>query len=525
MAPVPIRFSVEDTSYGRRALELVAQRFPTHWDKVSTRHTTYYDTLDWRIFRTDQVLFAYSDGRSKFLQLDGTDGRVRYRSRLATKPGFVWELPAGPLREELQPILELRRLLALFTVEVRAETLNILDERQKTVAKIRLETATAHPARGEAPSSALPIRLAAMPVRGYDADFDRLIQLLTEELQLGRTEESEYRQAATVAGMEPGDYSPKLRVQLDPSARADESVKAVLQHLLFVIRANEDGLRRQIDTECLHDFRVAVRRTRSALTQIKGIYPPEVVDRFKTEFSWLGQITGPARDLDVYQLKMREYRAALPEHMGSDLGSLQDFLDRHQQTGYGELSLLLDTERYGFLLGEWQEFLDLPVPTDTDLPEATTPILDLGSRRIWKSYRRVLKKGNAITPDTPPEALHRLRIECKKLRYLLEFFRSLFDAEAIGAPIRALKQLQDNLGDFNDLEVQQATLRQYGQAMVAEQTATAESLMAMGRLVDHLERRQLEERQLFHQRFPEFANRQNRRRFQRLFKPQEKVGA
>jgi CHAD domain-containing protein len=523
MALVPISFSVEDTSSARRALELVAQRFPTHWDQASTRQTTYYDTLDWRIFRSDQVLFAYSDGRSKFLRLDRADGTVRHRSRLASKPGFVWELPAGPLREELQPIVELRRLLALFTVEAREETLNILDERQKTVARIRLETPMAHPARGEAPSSKLAARLVAMPVRGYDTDFDSLIQLLTEELQLGRTGESEYRQAATAAGLEPGDYSPKVHVQLDPSVRADESVKTILRHLLTAIRANEEGIRRQIDSECLHDFRVAVRRTRSALTQIKGIYPWEIVDRFKAEFSWLGQITGRARDLDVYQLKMREYRAALPEHMGSDLGPLQDFLDRHQQIEYRELGLLLDTERYGLLLRDWQKFLDLPIPSETDLPEATTPILELASRRIWKSYRRVLKKGNAITPDTPPEALHRLRIECKKLRYLLEFFRSLFKTEAIGAPIKALKELQDNLGDFNDLEIQQATLRQYGQAMVAEQTATAESLMAMGRLVDHLERRQLEERQLFHRRFPEFASRQNRERFRTLFKPQKKA--
>jgi CHAD domain-containing protein len=425
------------------------------------------------------------------------------------------------LRVALEPIVELRRLLPLFAVEVRSETLNILDERQKTVARVRLEQPRVHPTRGGAPSAALPIRLVAIPVRGYDTDFENLVQWVTVELQLRRTEESDYARAVSAAGLAPGDYSSKLRAQLDPSTRADESLKIILRHLLLVIRANEDGLRRQLDTECLHDFRVAVRRTRSALTQIKGIYPPEVVDKFKSEFSWLGKITGAARDLDVYQLKMRDYKAALPDHMAADLVPLQDFLDRHQKIAYRELNERLDSERYGLILGGWQEFLDLPVPNETDLPEATTSILDLASKRIWKSYRRVLAKGNAISPDTPPEALHRLRIECKKLRYLLEFFRSLFDGEAIGQPIKALKQLQDNLGDFNDLEVQQATLRQYGQAMVAEQSATAESLMAMGRLIDHLEQRQLEERQLFHQRFPEFSSRQNQKRFHRLFKPRK----
>lgn len=525
MALVPISFPLEDTSSGRHALEGVAERVATRRDRPVTRHTTYYDTLDWRVFRAGRVLFTYSDGRSKFLELDGADGAFRCRARLATAPGFVWDLPEGPLREEVEQVVEMRRLLPLFTVENRQQTLSMLDERQKTVSRLRLEEPTVHPIRGEVPSAVLPIRLFAVPVRGYDAEFEDLLEHLTKELGLERSEETEFRQAAAAAGLEPGDYSPKLRVRLDPTARADASVKVVLGHMLSVIRLNEDGIRRQIDSECLHDFRVAVRRTRSALSQLKGLYSPEVVDRFKAEFSWLGKITGPARDLDVYHHKMREYRAAFPEGTASDLGPLQDYLDTHHAIEYGELCGLLDSERYRSLLADWQDFLDRPVPSESALPEATTPILDLASRRIWKCYRRVLKKGNAITPETPPEALHRLRIECKKLRYLLEFFRSLYEAEAIGAPIRALKQLQDNLGDFNDLEVQQNTLRRYGQAMVAEGLATAESLMAMGRLIDHLEAQQLDERQRFHQRFPEFAGRQNRKRFRRLCKLQKKVEA
>ena len=42
---------------------------------------------------------------------------------------------------------------------------------------------------------------------------------------------------------------------------------------------------------------------------------------------------------------------------------------------------------------------------------------------IWKRYRKVCKLARSITPDTPDEIVHDLRIDCKKLRYLMEFFR------------------------------------------------------------------------------------------------------
>ncbi len=62
--------------------------------------------------------------------------------------------------------------------------------------------------------------------------------------------------------------------------------------------------------------------------------------------------------------------------------------------------------------------------------------------------------------DTEDEVVHQLRINCKKLRYLMEFFAPLFPENEIKTLIKALKLLQDNLGNFNDYSVQQIFLRQ-----------------------------------------------------------------
>jgi len=53
--------------------------------------------------------------------------------------------------------------------------------------------------------------------------------------------------------------------------RADIAGKYIYSHLLKAIKANEQGTIADTDSEFLHDFRVAVRRTRAGLSQIKGI--------------------------------------------------------------------------------------------------------------------------------------------------------------------------------------------------------------------------------------------------------------
>ena len=65
--------------------------------------------------------------------------------------------------------------------------------------------------------------------------------------------------------------SAKLDVPLDPSMRTDAALRRILVALLAAMRANEDGTRRDLDPEYLHDFRVAIRRTRSCLGQVKGV--------------------------------------------------------------------------------------------------------------------------------------------------------------------------------------------------------------------------------------------------------------
>lgn len=115
----------------------------------------------------------------------------------------------------------------------------------------------------------------------------------------------------------------------DPAQRADEAGKAILRRLLGELLANEAGVLRNDDPECLHDFRIAVRRTRSALGQIKGIFPQKTVRRFAPRFAWLGTITSPPRDFDVYLLGFDDLKAGLPAPFQEAIEPLRSYLENH----------------------------------------------------------------------------------------------------------------------------------------------------------------------------------------------------
>jgi CHAD domain-containing protein len=305
----------------------------------------------------------------------------------------------------------------------------------------------------------------------------------------------------------------------EPALRGDMATKAILSRLLDELVANEAGVLQNENPECLHDFRIAVRRTRSALGQIKGVFPDRALQRFIPRFAWLGTITSPPRDLDVYLLGFDELKAGLPAMFQDSIEPLRGFLENRCDLAHGELTRQIHSARYRALLADWKKFLAAPCPKNPHPPHALTPIKEISDERIWKLFRRVLKQGKSIHPDTPADNVHELRKTCKKLRYLLEFFSDLYPGEEIGRPIKQLKKLQNYLGDFQDVHARIAMLQGISPAMRKDTRVPTEALLAMGGLLAALDDRQSRLREEFSLHFKPFANAHNRERFSKLFKP------
>ncbi len=496
------------------------------WQTQPWRETEgiFYDTFDWRLYSAGMTLEGRADEGRRHYSLWSLKDEFLIRCLDVEEPGFARDLPEGPLRQQLEPLLKMRRLLPRAVLRNRRKDLALLNSDGKTVLQmaVSVNRRVVDP-RGE--EKGLPAILRLLPIKGYTSAIRRIGARLDQDPGLQRMPVPPLLEALDALGKRPADYSSKLFLELSPQCTAEQALRAVLLHLLAVIQANLDGTCKDIDSEFLHDLRVAVRRTRSALGQIKGVLPEDDAAPFREGFAWLGSITGPTRDLDVYLLNFADYLQRLPENHRLDLAAFHHFLQQRQTEEQKLLSRQLRSPRCTRLLADWATLLHKESATNSAPPEARRPIREVADRRIWKLFRRCVREGQAISSESPAEALHELRKTCKKLRYLLEFFQSLYPADAITERIKALKGLQDNLGDFNDFEVQSEAMLDFGLQMAQKQQATPATLLAMGMLAESLRHQQFRTRQEFEQRFAAFCSDSNTQQFRRLFGKTKPKGA
>ncbi len=493
--------------------ELATRRRP-----AEDREVVYFDTFDWRVARAGGELRLGGKGPERMLSWSSGNRRPPLRQVVRDEPAFAEDLPRGPLRDELERRVEMRRLLPVLELRRRDEAFDVLDGREKTVARVRFGERSARRTGSRGEWFELPAVVGVEGLRGYDEELERVRRFLADQLDLAPHVTRDLEEAAGVLELAFGRDPSKTRPHLESASRALDATRVVMGALLDVLLVNEDGTRRQLDTEFLHDFRVAVRRARSVLGQIDDVLPYDEAEHLERELRWLGAVTGPLRDLDVFRLRLPEYGSELSPTSNEHLVPLHDFLKQRQAAEQARVVTALDSKRYRELVASWRS-LATGEPVPPVLPsKAFHPVLEVVSDRIWTRFRKVLDRGLAIRPETPASEVHRVRIECKKLRNLLELFRSLYDAADVDPAIASLKRLQTNLGDFNDFEVHEQMLLKSAEEMAAEAEAPAITLLTVGRLAAQLEARRREERERFLERFAAFARRKNRKRFRRLFK-------
>ena len=462
---------------------------------------TYYDSFDWRLYSSGIVCeFIPPVLTLKTVKND----TVITSTELNKVPEFSHQFKPDKLSSTLEPILEMRALSPVCTVAYQRHQLNIINEDGKTVVRLFIDE-----------YQHIAPRLFLQSLKGYNHAAESLIKHLSA-LGLITTTKSVLLDALEQQGRTVNDYSSKLTINLTADMRADVACKIIYSNLLKTIKINEQGTISDTDSEFLHDFRVAVRRTRAALSQLKNVLSDDIHSTYVGFFSWLGQITSPTRDLDVYLLNFAQYKNSLPLTMREHLEPLHDFLLKKQRHAQQELVKNLHSARYHATLSAWEHYLIEPVHIHPDASNAHLTIQQLADKRIRKSFKRVLHEGKAINDNSPDEDLHELRKSCKKLRYLIEFFQSLYDKDAIKALIKALKGLQEVLGDFQDCAVQECTLKHFSEEMQAINTPT-DTFLAIGSLIANIDTRKHKIRGHFAEKFAEFTEEETVATFKQVF--------
>ena len=470
----------------------------------------YLDTQDWRLWSSDRVLVHRQGNGGQYLSSwQSGVGEWFAEQAVDGQPVLPADLPHGAIGRHLPQWLGLRGLIAMAETTDRLRVLRVLDGEDKTVAFLEI-----HEERNE--RGPLEPWLWLRAVRGYRDEARRISRNLYRQLGLEPLAQDPLLYALADGPRQAGDYTGKLCLRLRPDTRADQAAREVLLTLLDAVEDNVAGACEAIDTEFLHDLRVAVRRSRSFLAGVKGVLPETRIGRFRDGLCWLQGITGEGRDLDVYLLDFPRFRHSLSADQAEALEPFRGFLIEAQARAYTELAVHLRGKRFQSLVRDWRAFLQGPVPGRSSLRHAMRPIGEVARLRIAKAWRRVLADGGAITREFPAEALHELRKRCKRLRYLMEFFAGLFDPDVVGGQIRALKRLQEVLGEFQDRQVQHDRILDFERAMKAADRLPEPTAQAMEALAAGLIRDQDAVRERFYVRFAAFSAKKERKAFRAM---------
>ncbi len=135
---------------------------------------------------------------------------------------------------------------------------------------------------------------------------------------------------------------------------------------------------------------------------------------------------------------------------------------------------------------------------------ADEPTLLFACKLLRARYKKVCKIARKIDKDIPDKFIHNLRIQCKKLRYSIEFFSSLFPRGETKKLITSLKTLQDNLGRFNDFSVQKEFFHTFLTQHSMAGKCNASLAESIGALIKALHQRKLNERNQIQANFARF---------------------
>ncbi len=412
-----------------------------------------------------QVRDRYLDTADRALARQGWSCRLRLEDRVrrsvtvkgpaqvvgpgASRAEYVSPLPQESLDATEWPPGELRELVLRLTggaplrplVRVRQRRYHLLvREGPRLVARLSLDRMRV---RAREHRQERYLAEAELLGDGQAADLQALDELLVGGYGLAREPRSKQQIAMLLieqaAAAPPATKGMGLRPG-DPAPRAAAKILAYHTERLL---ANEPGVRQGTDPEAVHDMRVATRRMRSALRFFGPFLHDPQIPLLAPRLQRLGRLLGRVRDLDVALERANEFAASHPE--AGDLGPLLQAWERQRARHRRRLMGYLDSEGHARWLRRWRALLarmgQADGPRSARIGAIAPTMIYLQWRTVW-AYDRVLARA-------PIELLHALRIECKRLRYGIEFYAEVLPPR-IGRRISEVTAMQDHLGNLND---------------------------------------------------------------------------
>ncbi|MBD3639592.1 MAG: CHAD domain-containing protein [Marinobacter sp.] len=281
-----------------------------------------------------------------------------------------------------------------------------------------------HPPANLPTASFVHIRLPDKPWHKMAAGKGRLEAFLTPREFSYQQFARKQKKRASTAGDKPG-----------------RDIPDALTHQLQRMRELETGVKVGLDDEFLHQFRIAIRRSRAIAESVEEVTGDKSLKQSIKQLKSQARATSRLRDLHVFLQDL----PALCEHNSELQTALGTWADTEADQEHHALVKRLESKRYREAMHRWDE--QIHSRQFRKLAGRLTP------KDIRKAVENRIREFNRRTAEllhtSPNEDIHRLRKLLKRIRYLMEL-----DAKGWKRTLKALKYRQELYGRFQDFHVQ-----------------------------------------------------------------------
>ena len=412
-------------------------------DKLKLRH----NGLSLRVRRTGRRLVQTvkqenGAGAALFARNEWEhDIRARQPDFDAARATALAPLLSKKLRENLKPVFETKVRRKVFQIQSGDSEVELSIDKGQVKA-----------GRQSSPLCEVELELK----QGEAADLFKLAKTLAGDVPVQLAVKSKADRGYALLTAEKLSAVKAAAVAVAPDADMQSAFQAIAQACLHQLVANQsvmlDG-----DPEGLHQMRVALRRLRAAISLFSDMLPDPQSNALKAELKWIMGELGPARELDIF---LKRVVKPVADRKGPGIAVLARELRKRREDAFARAQTAVESARLRALVFDtatWIEAGDWTRnPDDLASRFRARPIAPAAAEQLRRRWEAVLKRGKRLGA-LDPQRRHKLRIQAKKLRYASEFFAGAFPRKKSARRRRnfvaTLEQLQDALGDLNDIAV------------------------------------------------------------------------
>jgi CHAD domain-containing protein len=245
------------------------------------------------------------------------------------------------------------------------------------------------------------------------------------------------------------------------------------------------GLTDGQDVEYVHELRVALRRLRSAIRLFRKLLGDGGM-QIRSEAGDLASALGEVRDADVFIEFLQDYEAEAQGDAAAFARRLIRAERRHRGRACERLVDAFDADALLAFRSRFEPASPEAAWLRPTGSAADEMICRVAPKLLRRRLRKTLRRADGLQ-GLSAERLHRVRIQCKRLRYSAEMFADLYDDRLDGL-IDTMKYLQDALGEVHDSDVYAERVASYAERRSADPATQRGADALIGRLARHRQR-------------------------------------